>query len=314
MARGKRSRVREEEEEAGSPEVAQEAKKAKEDEEKRGEEPGNLEAEERPEIRESTEDDEEAASRELHISRCKAVLQVLMDHKYAWLFSEPVDPVALEIPDYPTIVKHPMDLGTIMAKLNRKEYGDLPLNFIQDVRLTFDNAMLYNPPGHEVNNSAKKMLAFFHKEWDKSATRSLAVSTPRTPRHSAVSVKAFSFEDKQILLENLQTLPPHMQYAAVLLMSERSPHVDWSGDEVDVQLDLLDNQLLQELENHVKKCMKSSTSSSKKVKQTLGSSKSHGKGKQRKGKGKVDEEGEEEEEIGFVIDVPLSLFPAQKTK
>ncbi|MCO5568597.1 hypothetical protein L7F22_022296 [Adiantum nelumboides] len=308
MARGKRSRAREEEEEAGTPDVAQESKKAKVVEEEKGEEPGRADVE-KPEIRESAEDEEEAASRELLISRCKSVLQVLMDHKDAWLFAEPVDPVALEIPDYPSIVKNPMDLGTVLAKLNGKKYGDLPLDFIHDVRLTFDNAMLYNPPGHSVHNSAKKMLAFFEKEWNKSATRSLGVSTPRTPRQGAVlSVKAFNFEDKQMLLENLQSLPPPMQHAAVLLMQESSPHVDWSSNEVDVQLDLLDNKLLQELENHVKKGMKSSD---KKAKQTPASSKSGGKGKQRKGKGKIEEE---EEEIGFVIDVPLSMFPARKAR
>ena len=34
-----------------------------------------------------------------------------MRRKSAWPFLEPVDPVALNIPDYPDVVKHPMDLS-----------------------------------------------------------------------------------------------------------------------------------------------------------------------------------------------------------
>ena len=38
-----------------------------------------------------------------------------MDDSYP--FREPVDPVALQIPDYLQIIKHPKDLGTIGAKI-----------------------------------------------------------------------------------------------------------------------------------------------------------------------------------------------------
>lgn len=35
----------------------------------------------------------------------------------AYIFAEPVDYEALKIPDYPTIVKNPMDFGSIKTKL-----------------------------------------------------------------------------------------------------------------------------------------------------------------------------------------------------
>jgi bromodomain-containing factor 1 len=47
------------------------------------------------------------------LRKCYKVLQILKRHECAFPFLEPVDPVALKIPDYPTIVKEPMDLGTI---------------------------------------------------------------------------------------------------------------------------------------------------------------------------------------------------------
>jgi hypothetical protein len=38
---------------------------------------------------------------------------MLKNHKTAWPFKEPVDPVALNIPNYFEIIKEPMDLQTV---------------------------------------------------------------------------------------------------------------------------------------------------------------------------------------------------------
>ena len=45
-----------------------------------------------------------------------------------WVFSEPVDPVTLGIPDYFDVIKHPMDLGTVKAQLSSGEI-DTPEKF-----------------------------------------------------------------------------------------------------------------------------------------------------------------------------------------
>ena len=58
-------------------------------------------------------------------------------------FPIPVDPVALQIPDYFDVVKEPMDLSTIKEKLNNGDYKD-PWEFVDDVWLMFNNAWLYN--------------------------------------------------------------------------------------------------------------------------------------------------------------------------
>ncbi len=38
--------------------------------------------------------------------------------------SEPVDPIALGVPDYLDVIKKPMDLGTILSRLGRGFYAD----------------------------------------------------------------------------------------------------------------------------------------------------------------------------------------------
>ncbi|KAM0908789.1 hypothetical protein ACQ4PT_015222 [Festuca glaucescens] len=96
--------------------------------------------------------------------KCQDLLKNLMKHRSAGPFVIPVDPVKLCIPDYFDIVKHPMDLGTIQKKLNAGMYHT-PWEFAADVRLTFSNAILYNPVGNAVNIMAHTMSSVFEPRW-----------------------------------------------------------------------------------------------------------------------------------------------------
>jgi len=42
----------------------------------------------------------------------KSIVKAMLAHKGGFWFAAPVDPVALNLPDYFTVVKNPMDLGT----------------------------------------------------------------------------------------------------------------------------------------------------------------------------------------------------------
>jgi E1A/CREB-binding protein len=89
--------------------------------------------------------------------KCMKVLRILRDHEHGWVFNCPVDPVELGLPDYFDIIKNPMDLGTINKKLDKGEYSSIEA-FDKDVRLTFDNAMLYNEMNSPVHTMAKTLL------------------------------------------------------------------------------------------------------------------------------------------------------------
>ncbi|XP_011096462.1 transcription factor GTE9-like isoform X2 [Sesamum indicum] len=96
--------------------------------------------------------------------QCGNVLKELMNHPDGWIFSEPVDPVKLNIPDYFSVISEPMDLGTIKRKLEGNMYFGAE-EFAADVRLTFSNAMLYNPPDNRVHSCAKKLDRNFNRRW-----------------------------------------------------------------------------------------------------------------------------------------------------
>lgn len=53
--------------------------------------------------------------------------------------------VALNLLDYGVLIKHPMDLGTIVKKINEEKYMYVE-EILDDIQLVWDNCKLYNPP------------------------------------------------------------------------------------------------------------------------------------------------------------------------
>ena len=71
------------------------------------------------------------------------MLQTLSRNQKAQIFANPVDWKELRIPDYPTIVKNPIDFGTIRTKLKEHKYEKIE-DFMDDMDLVFYNCRLYN--------------------------------------------------------------------------------------------------------------------------------------------------------------------------
>lgn len=90
----------------------------------------------------------------------RKIVSYLWKQTGAYAFHAPVDPAALQIPDYYKIIKKPMDLGTIKRKLAGFEYAKCQ-DFIDDVELVFNNTITYNGETSEYGKLGKKMLADF---------------------------------------------------------------------------------------------------------------------------------------------------------
>ena len=119
------------------------------------------------------------------MKQCQSLLKLLMKHQYGWAFNTPVDVVKLNILDYFTIIKHPMDLGTIDRKIALGAYPG-PLEFVADVRLTFSNAMTYNPPGNDFHTMADTLDKFFEVRWKAIEKKLLKTDAPPMLNKSAV--------------------------------------------------------------------------------------------------------------------------------
>lgn len=110
----------------------------------------------------------------------KQILLRLMSHA-TWnkkgLFNSPVDPVAMQAPDYFKVVSDPMDLGTVKKKLHGMVY-ESSADVMADIRLCFRNAMNYNPPTNAVHESARKLLQVFEDQLRSSCLAAEAVCSP----------------------------------------------------------------------------------------------------------------------------------------
>ncbi|KAG6334920.1 hypothetical protein ID866_4162 [Astraeus odoratus] len=79
-------------------------------------------------------------------------------------FYEPVDPVKLDIPSYPKIIKKPMDLSTMRKKLDNSEYRSA-LKFFDDFKLMIRNCFTFNPAGTPVNQAGIELQRLFDEKW-----------------------------------------------------------------------------------------------------------------------------------------------------
>ncbi|KAG2057138.1 Bromodomain-containing protein [Suillus hirtellus] len=106
---------------------------------------------------------------------CLSTIRSLKKLKDASAFVHPVDPVALNIPHYPTIIKTPMDLSTIERKLMSSNPAKPETNpnipryysaeeFVSDVRLVFSNCITFNGPDHVIAQAGKHVEAVFDKQ------------------------------------------------------------------------------------------------------------------------------------------------------
>ncbi|GMR41266.1 hypothetical protein PMAYCL1PPCAC_11461, partial [Pristionchus mayeri] len=92
----------------------------------------------------------------------KPVLTQLDQCNASLPFKVPVDPLALNIPDYLDIVQHPMDLSTMNEKLRSGRYRN-PWQFCDDMWLMFENAWLYNRKTSKVYNYTTQLSELFIK-------------------------------------------------------------------------------------------------------------------------------------------------------
>lgn len=98
---------------------------------------------------------------------CLPLVQDLIDDPFGWVFRDPVDPVALGLPDYFEVVKKPMHLELVKTKLDDNEYQDME-SFQKDVSLVFENSILYNGESSEVGQLALTMLSNFAEKYEAS--------------------------------------------------------------------------------------------------------------------------------------------------
>lgn len=242
---------------------------------------------------------------------CNNLLQRLMKHKHGWVFNEPVNAKLLGLHDYHDIIKHPMDLGTIKSRLAQNFYKS-PREFADDVRLTFHNAMTYNPKGQDVHVMAEQLSNVFEERWPvieseynpdwrygmiydastptptsrkvphfahapprtlyRSESMTLPFMTrqkpskfappsrtpmPKKPKAKDPNKRNMTYEEKQKLSTNLQSLPSEKLDNIVQIIKKKNTSLSQHDDEIEVDIDSVDIETLWELDRFVTNYKKS---------------------------------------------------------
>ena len=103
---------------------------------------------------------------DVHHKRLTENLKNLKKNKSAVFFAKPVDPVALNIPNYPNVIKHPMDISTIDQRLRDHVYKSVD-DFVADFRLMTNNAITFNGAAHAVGAAASNLYAHMQGQLKK---------------------------------------------------------------------------------------------------------------------------------------------------
>jgi hypothetical protein len=99
------------------------------------------------------------------LSKCKDILKELSKHPLSIYFNDPVDPVKLNIPDYFTIIKEPMDFSSIRKNLEDNFYLGHE-QYAEHMRLVFRNAIAYNVRrDNPVHIAARELSDMFEERY-----------------------------------------------------------------------------------------------------------------------------------------------------
>ena len=137
---------------------------------------------------------------EEEIKKLEKIFDTMEKDSQAYEFLAPVDYIALNILDYPKIITHPMDLGTVKKNLLNGEYKIFQ-DFMSDINLIWKNCRTYNLPGSEIvkmaNHCDKKIKQLIDKQFKNYQNK---IASKKNESNN------LSFAQKTKLIENIREL------------------------------------------------------------------------------------------------------------
>ena len=153
-------------------------------------------------------------------------------------FLVPVDYVALNILDYPTIITHPMDLGTVKKNLENGDYK-LFQDFMNDINLIWKNCRTYNQPGSEIvkmaNHCDKKIKQLIDKQFKNYQNK----NTNKKNENNTIN-----YPQKVKLIENIRDLPNDILTQIIKIILKDCPKgiEDIDSEKLQIKVDLIDHK------------------------------------------------------------------------
>eukprot|EP00033_Pygsuia_biforma_P001215 GCRY01001378.1.p1 GENE.GCRY01001378.1~~GCRY01001378.1.p1 ORF type:complete len:284 (+),score=60.22 GCRY01001378.1:130-981(+) len=187
---------------------------------------------------------------------CYKILEKLHRKDKDGIFHYPVKPTKDYLPDYLSVVKHPMDFSTIKDKILSAKYSNHE-EFSKDVLLTFSNAVLYNGttgPSGFVGKLANDLKKMFEKEM--KAVDDLIEKDDEPPRKKIKkNYEPMSWEEKKQLGEKIGQLEQSALPGVVTIIQNADQLQNPQGQEVEIDLNTLETETLRQIEEYVNKAL-----------------------------------------------------------
>mmetsp|Transcript_15225 Transcript_15225/g.38328 ORF Transcript_15225/g.38328 Transcript_15225/m.38328 type:complete len:212 (-) Transcript_15225:435-1070(-) len=191
------------------------------------------------------------------------VLQSMIQRSDTEPFRVPVDWKGMGLFDYPTLIKKPMDLGTVKRNINARKYKSIP-EAAEDIRLVWTNCMTYNQDGSDFFLLAKNLSKKFEEKYSKLANDlQLDVKSEALSSISGV----VTLDEKRSFAKSLYTLSKEDLGKLIVEVDHKCPAAltkNMGEDEAELNVDKIPAALFAELKIFVANCHTSTPAGTKK--------------------------------------------------
>ena len=198
------------------------------------------------------------------IKKLEKIFDTIERDNQAYEFLAPVDYVALNILDYPKVITHPMDLGTVKKNLLNGEYKIFQ-DFMSDLNLIWKNCRTYNLPGSEIvkmaNHCDKKMKSLIDKQFKNYKGKG---DTSKTKNENS----SLTLSDKSKLIESIrgQSNEGLTQIVKIILKECPKGIEDIDNEKLQIKIDLLDYRTYDLINQYLEKNGGNNSNNNDKVK------------------------------------------------
>jgi hypothetical protein len=188
------------------------------------------------------------------------LLQSMIQRSDTEPFRVPVDWKGMGLFDYPTLIKKPMDLGTVKRNINGRKYKSIP-EAAEDIRLVWTNCMTYNQDGSDFFLLAKNLSKKFEEKYTKLANDLQLDEKPEAGGSSSGGLAnnngVVTLDEKRSFAKSLYTLTKEDLGKLIVEVDNKCPAAltkNMGEDEAELNVDKIPSALFAELKNFVGNC------------------------------------------------------------
>ena len=199
---------------------------------------------------------------EEEIKKLEKIFDTMEKDHHAYDFLAPVDYIALNILDYPKIITHPMDLGTVKKNLLNGEYKIFQ-DFMSDINLIWKNCRTYNLPGSEIvkmaNHCDKKIKQLIDKQFKNYQSKANNKKNENNNLSATQKIK---------LIENVREVSNDVLTQIIKIILKDCPKgiEDIDSEKLQIKVDLLDKKTYDIINQYLEKNNSSSNNDKPKSK------------------------------------------------